>query len=42
MSDVDPSGVGFSPESLTRIDAWYQAQLDAGAVAGCGRRHRSC
>ena len=34
MSDVDPSGVGFSPERLTRIDAWYQAQVDAGALAG--------
>jgi CubicO group peptidase (beta-lactamase class C family) len=34
MSDVDPSGLGFSPEHLTRIDAWYQAQVDAGALPG--------
>jgi CubicO group peptidase (beta-lactamase class C family) len=34
MSDVDPSRVGLSPERLRRIDAWYEAQVDAGALPG--------
>jgi hypothetical protein len=31
---ADPTGAGFSPERLMRIDAWYQLQVDAGALPG--------
>src|SRR5260370_39015302 len=31
MSAPNPASAGFSPNRLTRIDAWYQAQIDAGA-----------
>src|SRR6266481_2913107 len=34
MSVTDPASIGFSPERLARIDAWYQAQIDAGALPG--------
>jgi CubicO group peptidase (beta-lactamase class C family) len=34
LSVGDPAGAGFSAERLTRIDAWYQAQIDAGALPG--------
>jgi CubicO group peptidase (beta-lactamase class C family)/C-terminal processing protease CtpA/Prc len=34
MSVADPASVGFSPGRLTQIDAWYQAQIDAGALPG--------
>jgi len=34
MSAPDPASAGFSPNRLTRIDAWYQAQIDAGALPG--------
>jgi CubicO group peptidase (beta-lactamase class C family) len=34
LSAADPASIGFSPERLARIDAWYQAQIDAGALPG--------
>jgi CubicO group peptidase (beta-lactamase class C family) len=34
MSVTDPASVGFSPGRLAQIDAWYQAQIDAGALPG--------
>src|SRR5258707_6225047 len=34
MSAPDPASAGFSPNRLTRIDAWYQAQIDAGSLPG--------
>jgi CubicO group peptidase (beta-lactamase class C family) len=30
----DPEGAGFSAKRLARIAPWYQAQVDAGALAG--------
>src|SRR5205807_2316885 len=30
----DPERLGFSPQRLARIDAWYQAQVEAGALPG--------
>jgi CubicO group peptidase (beta-lactamase class C family) len=34
MSVTDLAKVGFSPRRLKQIDAWYQAQIDAGALPG--------
>jgi CubicO group peptidase (beta-lactamase class C family) len=34
MSVADSASIGFSPRRLTQIDAWYQAQIDAGALPG--------
>jgi CubicO group peptidase (beta-lactamase class C family) len=34
MSVTDPASVEFSPGRLAQIDAWYQAQIDAGALPG--------
>jgi CubicO group peptidase (beta-lactamase class C family) len=34
MSVTDPASVGLSPERLAQIDAWYQAQIDVGALPG--------
>jgi CubicO group peptidase (beta-lactamase class C family) len=33
-SSPDPEGTGFSAKRLGRIAPWYQAQVDAGALAG--------
>jgi CubicO group peptidase (beta-lactamase class C family) len=33
-SVIDPASVGFSPQRLMRIEAWYQAQIDSGALPG--------
>jgi len=34
ISAIDPASVGFSPQRLTQIEAWYQAQIDSGALPG--------
>jgi CubicO group peptidase (beta-lactamase class C family) len=34
ISSPDPEGAGFSAKRLGRIAPWYQAQVDAGALAG--------
>jgi CubicO group peptidase (beta-lactamase class C family) len=34
MSVADSASIGFSPGRLMKIDAWYQAQIDAGALPG--------
>ena len=34
VSVADPASTGFSTERLTQIGAWYQKQIDAGALPG--------
>jgi len=34
LSVADPASIGFSTERLTQIGAWYQKQIDAGALPG--------
>jgi CubicO group peptidase (beta-lactamase class C family) len=34
MSVADPASIGFSAERLAQITAWYQTQIDAGALPG--------